>query len=209
MTKHTTNLTDAQFKLLYKYLPKVKITKPRTYTLHSIFNGILYILKTGCQWNMLPQSFPPFKLVHYYFRKLVVGYKLEKIICHLNKVLAKKSKNTIVAPDLVLIVDTKSIRTSEYFDSKHVGRDGHKKIKGIKLCPVVDRLKRCWRVTATSANQSEYTGVTKAIEQTLNSRIKPHCKFVIGDRYYDSQKLRDEYKQYYNLDFISDPLLLI
>lgn len=203
MTKHNTDLTDAQYKLLSSYLPPVKRTKPRVYTRHSILNGIMYVLKTGCQWRMLPECYPPFKLVHFYFRKLVVGYKLEKLICNLNKYLAKQLRNQIRAPDLVLIVDTKSVRTTEYFESRQVGRDGHKKIKGIKLCPVVDRLRRCWRVTGTPANQSEYIGVTRAIQQTVYSKVKPYARIVIGDRYYDSQKLRQECKLRFNLDFIS------
>ena len=38
-------------------------------------NAIMYILKTGCQWRMLPKDFPPHNTVFYYFNK----WKLEGV----------------------------------------------------------------------------------------------------------------------------------
>ncbi len=32
--------------------------KPRTVDLYDVFCGVLYILKSGCQWRMLPGDFP-------------------------------------------------------------------------------------------------------------------------------------------------------
>ena len=33
-------------------------TKPRTVDLYDVFCGVLYLLKSGCQWRMLPVDFP-------------------------------------------------------------------------------------------------------------------------------------------------------
>ena len=32
-------------------------------------NVILYLLKTGCQWRMIPKVFAPWESVYYYFSK--------------------------------------------------------------------------------------------------------------------------------------------
>ncbi|MDR2389937.1 MAG: transposase, partial [Tannerellaceae bacterium] len=39
------------------------------YSLRSILNGIFYLVKTGCQWRMLPSDFAPWNTVYYYYRK--------------------------------------------------------------------------------------------------------------------------------------------
>ena len=44
-----------------------KQTRPRVVDVYEVFCALLYILKSGCQWNMLPQDFPPKSTVHYYF----------------------------------------------------------------------------------------------------------------------------------------------
>ena len=90
----------------------------------------------------------------------------------------------------MLIIDSKSIRSSEYFERKFYGNDGHKKIRGIKLCACVDRLKRCWRVAGIKANQSEHKGVKIVLDGTVYSAIKPNSMIVIGDRYFDSDPLK-------------------
>ena len=37
--------------------------------MREILNAIFYIVKTGCQWRMLPSGFAPWELVYYYYRK--------------------------------------------------------------------------------------------------------------------------------------------
>lgn len=46
-----------------------KQTKPRTVDLHEVFCGVLYLLKSGCQWRMLPSEFSKWRTVHVYFAK--------------------------------------------------------------------------------------------------------------------------------------------
>lgn len=42
-------------------------TKPRTIDLYDVFCGVLYLLKSGCQWRMLPYEFPKWRTVYSYF----------------------------------------------------------------------------------------------------------------------------------------------
>ena len=46
-----------------------KQTKPRTLDLYDVFCGVLYVLKSGCQWRMLPEGFPRWVTVYSYFAK--------------------------------------------------------------------------------------------------------------------------------------------
>ena len=45
-----------------------KRTKPRKLDLYEVFNGLLYVVKTGCQWRALPKDYPKYGTVHKYFR---------------------------------------------------------------------------------------------------------------------------------------------
>ena len=44
-----------------------KKTRPRIVDLYDVFCAILYLLKSGCQWRMLPSDFPKWRTVHHYF----------------------------------------------------------------------------------------------------------------------------------------------
>ncbi len=42
--------------------------RPRKYEQRRVVDGLLYVVKTGCQWRQLPGNFPPWKTVHEHFR---------------------------------------------------------------------------------------------------------------------------------------------
>ena len=47
---------------------KIKGRKPRSVDLYDIFCAILDLLKTGCQWRLIPSYFPHWRTVYDYFR---------------------------------------------------------------------------------------------------------------------------------------------
>ena len=48
--------------------PETAGPTPRLHSPREILNAVFYVLKTGCQWRMLPREFPPWKTVFHYFR---------------------------------------------------------------------------------------------------------------------------------------------
>ena len=66
MKDYPTNLTDTQYDTILRI---IKENRKRKHSLKEIFNAIFYVLKTGCQWRMLPSDFPKWELVYYYFIK--------------------------------------------------------------------------------------------------------------------------------------------
>lgn len=66
--RYPSDITREQFEKIRAILESAKRrTKPRCIDLYDVFNGILYVLKSGCQWRMLPSEFPNWKTCHYYF----------------------------------------------------------------------------------------------------------------------------------------------
>jgi hypothetical protein len=67
---YPSDISRAQFEVIKPFLESVrKTTKPRTVDLYEVFCGVLYLLKSGCQWRMLPSDFPKWRTVYAYFEK--------------------------------------------------------------------------------------------------------------------------------------------
>src|SRR5450759_5990492 len=67
--RYETDLTDEQFALLEPFLPKPKRLGRPPADLRQVVNGILYLVRTGCQWRLLPKDFPPWSTVHTWYRR--------------------------------------------------------------------------------------------------------------------------------------------
>ena len=69
IASYESDLTDAQWDFLQPMLPEPKkLGRPPT-DRRRVINAILYVLKGGVPWRLLPQSFPPCKTVYHIFRK--------------------------------------------------------------------------------------------------------------------------------------------
>lgn len=69
--RYPSDLTDKQWKQVERYLPPPGRGDPRArkcvHARREIFNAILYLNRSGCQWRMLPHDFPPYSAVFHYF----------------------------------------------------------------------------------------------------------------------------------------------
>jgi transposase len=55
--------------LLLQILPTKKQTRPSNWTKRELFNGILYQLKNGCNWQDLPKDLPPYSTVYWHYKQ--------------------------------------------------------------------------------------------------------------------------------------------
>ena len=68
MHNYPSDITVEEFEIIEPLLLKArKKTKPRRISLYDVFCAILYMLKSGCQWRMLPSDFPNYTTVRYYY----------------------------------------------------------------------------------------------------------------------------------------------
>ena len=66
--EYPSDITREQFEKIRPMLESVRRkTHPRKVDLYDAFCGVLYILKTGCQWRSLPHEYPKWRTVHAYF----------------------------------------------------------------------------------------------------------------------------------------------
>ncbi|GMO51356.1 MAG: hypothetical protein Pg6C_16050 [Treponemataceae bacterium] len=68
MRNYPIDITREEFELIRGDLEKAKkVTKPRKKDLYDIFRAILHLIKSGCQWRMLPGGFPKHGIARYYY----------------------------------------------------------------------------------------------------------------------------------------------
>ena len=105
---YPTNLTDNQY---YTMIRIINDNRKRKHSLKGVFDAIFYLLKTGCQWRMLPSDFPKWERVYYYFQKWSRDGTLEEIHEVLrNRLRVKRNKN---ASPSVGLIDSQSIKTTK------------------------------------------------------------------------------------------------
>jgi len=67
---YDSDISREKFEEILPLLQSVRRrTKPTTVDLYEVFCAVLYLLRTGCQWRMLPREFPNWVTVHSYFAK--------------------------------------------------------------------------------------------------------------------------------------------
>jgi putative transposase len=76
---YLTDLSDAEWARLEPLLPAARTGHPRHHSLRTILNALLYVLRTGCAWRLLPHEWPPWQRVYYYWRKWRRDGTLERI----------------------------------------------------------------------------------------------------------------------------------
>jgi transposase len=66
---YPSDISREQFERIRPLLESArKKTAPRKIDLYDAFCGVLYLLRTVCQWRALPSDFPKWRTVHAYFQ---------------------------------------------------------------------------------------------------------------------------------------------
>jgi transposase len=160
---YDSSLTDAQWTLLQPMLPTpCKRGRPPT-DRRPILDAILYVVKGGIQWRLLPTDFPPWKTVYHIFRKWTLDYTWEainaRLRAHVREREDKRSRPTAA------ILDSQSVKSDCH--AGLVGYDAAKRIKGRKRHLLVDTLGLVLGVWITAANTTERDGAQALLSRVL------------------------------------------
>mgnify|MGYP001771089851 CR=1 FL=1 len=108
--KYSTDLSDAQWERVRPFVEK-SFGRPAQVERRRIVNAIFYILRTGCQWRMLPREFPHWSTVHSCYWRWRRDGTLEKLHEALREEVRLKAGR--MAQPSAVILDSQSVKTTE------------------------------------------------------------------------------------------------
>ena len=198
---YDTDLIDKQWAKISSLYPEANHRgRPRTIDFREITNAILYLVRAGCAWRLLPHDFPKWQTVYYYFRRWQQEGLWQKIHDNLRaEVRVQAGRN--IEPSAAIskrsasrCADTQSIRTGHHGLFK--GFDGGKLIKGRKRHIIVDVMGLLLVVMVHSASIQERRGF-----KLLSFKIRhlfPNLKVIWVDGGYDGQPLQLWVKRWFD-----------
>ena len=110
--RYPSDLSDAEWAVLAPLMPTARRGgRPRTTDMREVMNAQLYLLRTGCQWRMLPKDFPPHPTVYGYFQEFVQLRLWDEIHAALLKMLRERMQRS--AEPSAAIIDSQSVKNAE------------------------------------------------------------------------------------------------
>jgi putative transposase len=153
--RYKTDLTDKQWAILKKAIPPEKSGGgPRTTDMREVMDALLYMLGTGCQWDLLPRCFPPKSTVYDYCSQWGNEGSWEDMMRLLRETVRKNAGRNDTPS--AAIVDSQTVKNAGL--AEDTGYDGGKKIKSRKRHISVDILGLLLCVVVPSAGIQERAG---------------------------------------------------
>jgi len=178
-------LSDEQWELLREHFPEENIPDGRAGRKQvptcRVLDAGLWILNTGAQCHMLPQSYPNYKTVHRRFQHWCRNEVLRNVLTSLANTLREQGD-----------IDERESFIDATFASAKGGGEGigkTKRGKGVKIMGIVDRNGLPLAVCTHAANHHEVTLVQLTFDFYM---IEAKPEKLIGDKAYDSDDLDDD-----------------
>ncbi|MBI5059381.1 IS5 family transposase [candidate division KSB1 bacterium] len=158
----------------------------------DVWNGILWVLRTGAPWHDLPDRYPPYQTCHRRFQEYCRNGTFEKVLRSLAEDLRERG-----GLDL-----SETFIDGTFAPAKKGGRQGGptRRGNGTKIMALADRAGFLIALCTASASPNEVT----LVEQTIDARfIGDVPERIIGDKAYDSDSLDEQLRRDYGIEMIA------
>jgi putative transposase len=154
--KYTSDLSDGQWVYLHDILPDRtgQVGRPMTLALRAVINAIFYVVRTGCQWDNLPRSYPHPKSVYYHYRKWCrdgTWGRINRALVYLERQHQQRLPHPSGG-----VIDSQSAKTTECGGERSY--DGGKKVNGRKRHILTDTFGNLLTVVAHPAGLADSLG---------------------------------------------------
>ena len=171
--RYPTDLTDEQWAVIEPLLPPPSTGgRPEKHPRREIVNAMLYVLRTGCAWRMLPRDFPPWQTVYWYFKR----WRDDGVVDEIHNRLRDQLRDRVGRDPMASagIIDAQSVKGADTVGGPSRGYDAGKRVNGRKRHIVVDTLGLLLVVMVTGASLQD-----RAAAHQVLGRLKLTSQSVI------------------------------